>query len=752
MGIAYARQLHEKRDLPGGDFETHFTFAQTLTESAKDARQCMLVISLPASDTIGSPHAVADDAEVGGERGRAALERLRNAVGRVEASWRPASAEESFEIVRRRLFEPMVERASFVARDNTARAFSDLYRTQHQEFPPECRDIDYEKRLKDAYPIHPEIFDRLYTDWSTLLKFQRTRGVLRLMAAVIHSLWYNSDRNPLILPCNIPIDDSRVQSELTRYLSDNWTPVIEKDVDGPNSLPRRIDGEVPNLGKFSACRRVARTIYLGSAPTATAANRGLEERRIKLGCVMPAESVAIFGDALRRLSGAATYLYYDAARYWYSTQPTVTKIAEDRAEQLRADPDAVVQELDRRIRLNVRERGDFSAIHALPQSAQDIPDEMEVRLVVLRIEYPHTKDVDSPARSAVSTFLETRGSSSRLYRNTLVFLAVDRTALQDLDEAVRRYLAWVSILDETDLLDLSQHQIRQAQQQKDTADAVVRSRITDAYQWLLVPVQASPYQGMGLQAFRLGGDEALAVRATKKLRKEEMLITSYAGTSLRTELDRIPLWRGDHVSIRQLMEDFARYIYLPRLAHPQVLLGAIIDGLGLLTWERESFAFSDSIDEDGHYRGLRYGRALMVGDASSGFVVKPEAARRQIDNDTATQGGEAIGGDSGSDVTAANGDRTNARSDQSAKLQQRPQEQPKRFHGTANLDPTRVGRDAGRIADEVVSHLVGLVGAKVKVTLEIEAEIPNGAPENVVRTVTENARTLKFTSHGFEKD
>ncbi len=156
--------------------------------------------------------------------------------------------------------------------------------------------------IKAAYPIHPEVFDRLYTDWSTLVKFQRTRGVLRLMAAVIHSLWEKGDKNPLILPANIPIDDPRVQFELTRYLSDNWVPVIEKDVDGPNSLPLRIDGEVPNLGKFAACRRVARTIYLGSAPTATAAHRGIEDRRIKLGCVMPGESPAVFGDALRRLA------------------------------------------------------------------------------------------------------------------------------------------------------------------------------------------------------------------------------------------------------------------------------------------------------------------------------------------------------------------------------------------------------------------------------------------------------------------
>ncbi|NMD09846.1 MAG: ATP-binding protein, partial [Acidobacteria bacterium] len=182
--VAYARQLHEQSDLPAGSFETQFTFAQALTESAKLAGKCLIVISLPASDTQGSPHTQADDAEVGGLRGREALERLRNVVGRVESSWRPATAEEGFEIVRRRLFEPLAGPEAFKQRDVTARAFADLYRTQSAEFPPECKGGDYEKRIQAAYPIHPEIFDRLYTDWSTLLKFQRTRGVLRLMAAV----------------------------------------------------------------------------------------------------------------------------------------------------------------------------------------------------------------------------------------------------------------------------------------------------------------------------------------------------------------------------------------------------------------------------------------------------------------------------------------------------------------------------------------------------------------------------------------
>src|SRR5262249_31131353 len=186
--VAYARQLHDQSDLPAGSFETQFTFAQALTESAKLAKSCLLVISLPASDTQGSPHTQADDVEVGGQRGREALDRLRNVVGRVESSWRPASAEEGFEIVRRRLFAPLSDPAQFKDRDVVARAFADFYRAHIQESPPDCRDVDYEKRIRAAYPIHPEIFDRLYTDWSTLVKFQRTRGVLRLMAAVIHSL------------------------------------------------------------------------------------------------------------------------------------------------------------------------------------------------------------------------------------------------------------------------------------------------------------------------------------------------------------------------------------------------------------------------------------------------------------------------------------------------------------------------------------------------------------------------------------
>ena len=746
--VAYARQLHDQSDLPAGGFETQFTFAQALTESAKLAGNCLLVISLPASDTSGSPHTQADDVEVGGIRGREALDRLRNVVGRVESSWRPATAEEGFEIVRRRLFEPLAGPDAFKQRDVTARAFADLYHAQSAEFPPECKGGDYEKRIQAAYPIHPEIFDRLYTDWSTLVKFQRTRGVLRLMAAVIHSLWEKGDRNPLILPSTIPIDDARVQSELTRYLSDNWAPIIEKDVDGPNSLPLKIDAEQPNLGKLHATRRVARTIYLGSAPTTAAAHRGLEDRRVKLGCVMPGESPAVFGDALRRLAAAATYLYQDGPRFWYATQPTVTKLAEDRAEQLKRDPDKVAQELDERLRADLRKTGDFARIHPLPRSGADVPDDLDARLVVLPAEHPYTKEPGNAAEMAARAILESRGNTPRLYRNTLVFLAADKVRLQDLDEAVRRFLAWKSILDEKEALNLDPHQVQQAETQKQAADGAVTARLPETYQWLLVPEQANPQAPITWQAIRLSAGDALAVRASKRLRSDESLVTSLGSTILRKHLDDVPLWRGDHVAVKQLVEDFARYLYLPRLAGPDVLVQAIRDGVALLTWQSDTFAYAESYDDGAaRYRGLRGGQLVSLSAESAGLLVKPDLARRQMDAEAAatTTGGPTTGATVGGE-----GGTRPRRGDSPPKTTRACA--ARRFHGTVTLDPTRVGRDASRIADEVIAHLVGLVGANVTVTLEIEAEMPDGAPDNVVRTVTENSRTLKFTSQGFEKE
>lgn len=306
--------------------------------------------------------------------------------------------------------------------------------------------------------------------------------------------------------------------------------------------------------------------------------------------------------------------------------------------------------------------------------------------------------------------------------------------------------------------------MRQAEIQLKGADGAVTARIPETYQWLLVPGQQNPQAPISWQALRLSGTDPLAVRASKKLRNDELLITSFAGTRLRMELDKIPLWRGDHVPVRQLVDDFAKYPYLPRLAEPSVLLEAIRSGAELLTWERDTFAYAEGFDEAaGRYRGLQAGRHISLSDASSpALVVKAEVARRQIDAEAneRTEGSGGSAGTSGSGGTGevggtgilVDGDASVSGTGATTRQEHRPVVVLRRFHGSVQLDATRVGRDASRIAEEVIAHLESLAGADVRVTLEIDARLPNGVPDTVVQIVTENCQTLKFESQGFEKE
>ena len=746
--VAYARQLHDKNDLPAGSFDTHFTFAQTLSESAKNAERTLLVVSIPASDN-----------EIGGDRGLEALNRLKNAIGRLESPWRPASAEESFQIVRRRLFQDTSDPNLFVERDAVVRAFSQMYRDQPQEFPYECREADYERRLKEAYPIHPEIFDRLYSDWSTLDTFQRTRGVLRLMAKVIHFLWEQNDQSLLILPANIPMADSQVQSELTRYLEDAWVPIIEKDVDGTNSLPLFLDNQNPNLGRYHACRRVARTIYLGSAPTQRTANRGLEERRIKLGCVQPGESAAIFGDALRRLTDQATYLYVDNNRCWISTQPNVTRTAQDRAAQIEQDEEQVWEEIVRRLRSD-RQRGEFAGIHIAPNSSADVPDEegMGVRLVVLSPQYSHSSRAnDSPARKWVADLLAHKGASPRYCKNLLLFLTPDRTKLANLMHSVCQYLAWDSIVEEKEVLNLDAFQSNQATTKRKDADGAVEMSLQDTYQWLLVPIQPDPQGAIEWEESRLQGQDSPILRASRKLVHEEHLIPAYSPARLNLEVLCPYVWQNaDHVDFKTLWKYLTNYPYLPRLKGEQVLLDAISEGVTAAVWT-ENFAYATGWDfSRQRYLGLKAGERVVVTLSSQNLLVKPDVAQRQLQADaadcesqkrethTAVEQGSAGENDrTGTDSnTETGGERTPTP----------PSQKLRRFYGSVELDSLRMTRDAGQIADEVLQHLTGLVGAEAQVSLEIQIRVPEGVPSEVIDTVRENCRTLKFKNYGFDEE
>ena len=740
--VAYAKKIYGVDGLPSGSFDNFISFIQEITEAARASKNSLVVASIPESVI-----------EIGGDAGQIALDTIEHTFGRMEAIWKPVAANEGFEVVRRRLFLNCKDPD---AREEVCSAFSRMYSENSSDFPVEAKEVGYKERLLSCYPIHPEVFDRLYQDWSTLERFQRTRGVLRLMAAVIHELWMGNDGSLLIMPGSVPMNVPSVRDELTRHLSENWNSIVDREVDGKNSIPYLKDQPGTHYSRHMAARRVSRTIMLGSAPTGREQSvRGIEKSRIRLGVVQPGESIPVFNDAINALRNELSYLYSNPSgdRYWYDNRPTLRKTAEDRATQV-SDIDAEY-EIEKRLH-KFRKEHPFSGVHICPASSLDVPDEQSTRLVVLRPEDQFKASNESnPALLSVNDILNNRGNSPRMFRNMLAFVAPDQDLMRSLKQEVKRFLAWRSIKEDSQDLNLDAAQNRETENSLGRSNETVDAQIKETYCWLLIPVIDRNTDMKTIQWDRIrisGGNETIVQKAAKKMLQNEEIIDRWAPVLMRMELDNL-LWRDDeHISIKGLWEYLCTYCYLPRLANVSVFEDTIRTGLE----SSEYFAFASGFDGE-RYIGLRFNQ--YVGTIEhSGYLVKVEIARKQLAEEEAKRKAEEerkedyepdkptppVGGTGG--TTAYPGDRGSG----GAGFKEEPATQKiVNFHMSAELDITRINRDVQKLMEEVVNHIVNTDGSSVQISLEVTAKAEAGFTPETVRTVSENSRTLKVERFGF---
>ncbi|MBZ4613710.1 ATP-binding protein [Mycobacterium avium subsp. hominissuis] len=740
--VAYARSLVGRDDLAGGTFDDQFTFAQSLTEAAKGTSGVLLVISIPASSTGDDGDKIVDGnaEEVGGAHGLEALKRLQNVVRRVADQWRPASSAEAYQIVRQRLFT-QPDATALAAIGATARAYVEMYRKYSDDFPREARDTAYEDRIKRTYPIHPELFDRLYEEWSSLERFQRTRGVLRLMSTVIHALWTGEDASPLIMPGSIPLATSNVNSELTQYLQDSWKAIIDADVDGPNSEPARIDTAKPLFGQRSLTKRLARTVFFGAAPTIGSAHKGLERQRVFLGTAVPGDVPGNFHSALTQLGDRATYFYSGSGKYWYDLQANITRTAKDQAERLHKED--VWAEIVRRLQSQAKSRGDFAGLHVCPESNADIPDTDEARLVILHPKVAHKRGSDSPAKEFGQQATEHRGTANRTNRNMLVYLAADEARLDELDSAVRDYLGWTHVLANEADLDLTQNQKNQATQRQTQADGTVNSRLLQTFTWALVPTQPDPGAPFAIRETKVEGQSpALAERVSRRLGNGGDLSIRQAAATIKLAIGKVPqIWKDGHVSLGALWRLYSQYPYMPRLRDRRVLDEGIVDMP--LIWQTDAFALATGFDEAaGRYIGLwtpdDNGAAPAATDSL--LLVRPDVAVKQRETEVRPP-----------PVTTAGDTGTSAGADAPKRPIDIAFPPPMtRFYGVKTLSADKVALEFKNVVEEVISHLRD-TGTQLVVKIEIEATDAAGFDESKIRTVSENAHTLKFDQSGFEE-
>ena len=422
--VAYVRNAGDAKD-------SIYTFMQVLTQSVRRSNNATLVVTLPES-TI----------EAGAEGGAEALSRLDSILGRIEAVWEPLEVHEAFEVVRRRLFGRVRDEA---ARDQVCETFSRMYANARRDYPEEVSEQRYLERMKACYPIHPEIFDRLYSDWSSIPRFQRTRAVLRMMAHCINRLYLREDTSPLIMPANLTLNDPELSNEFLPLLDGEWRPVLT-EVDSDGSRTDNIDRNVQRFSNIGgAARRIARTVFLGSA--SSGAVRGIDARRIHLGVVLPGQGVSVYKEALGQMNGALYYLYSSDDRYYFHAEENLNKVATDRADTLseREVEECIIAQLQEAARGGRQRRGE---VLVCPQNSDDVRDVDTVQLIVLPSSkaLPNRSRENDEAAAAAQNILLNRGDAPRIHRNGLLFLAARNDEIRTLRSSARTYLAWHSIL------------------------------------------------------------------------------------------------------------------------------------------------------------------------------------------------------------------------------------------------------------------------------------------------------------------
>jgi len=751
--VAYLRQLYShgtENPYAGGTFDAHQTFAQSLTEAVKAVDTALLVVSLPASDSVRDMgDGIFDNThEIGGTPGLEALRSLRSVIHRVETPWQPATVEESYEIVRRRLFKPLTNEGSH-ARDLVVAKFEEHYRRNANTVPSEVQQPQYRDVMRAAYPIHPEMFNRLYQDWSTLERFQRTRGVLRLMATVVHALWVRGDQAALIMPASIPLDDTKVFEEITSHLDDPWKPIVDADIAGSGSTAHAIDIDIPLLGKSMAAKRVARVVFFATAPSVsknartggTTAIGGIEQKRVVLGATYPSDNPAHLTDALRQLGDRGKYMNRDQDRYWLSLQQTVSRLVQEIADGY--DGSQVHAELTRIVREET-DRGVFARVHRVPDGTADVEDEPTAALVVFGLDRCHSKKAKSAAADAAQEFLARRGGQPRIHKNSLVFLAPDVDRVDTLDSVLRRKMAWESVKKRVRELNLDQHNITVVESRLAQAVQAVADTIRETYKWIINPYQEAGAAEVELETIIMNGSGTLAERVTKKAESTEFVLATYAPSLLRQQIDKLKLWeKQPHVQVDTLCGYFTQYLYMPRVKSHDVIKAAIRHMNDVLLTDQDGFAYADSFDGE-RYVGLTLTETpVLVSEA--GVVVEPSIARKQIADESRDQ-------DTPPTLTdpTDNTDRVDLAFERETARHPAVEVKATRFHATKALDLSRPVRDISNITDEILTPLFSANGVPVNITVDIESSSLSKLTPEQITVLKENLATLGFVDWNVE--
>lgn len=552
----YCIKAASKKGRDGYLYDQTVSFMQTLTQVVSSVPRCVLIATLPASKSEMA----------NSELGQKVLDALHDRIVRIGTGVKPVDDEEVYEVIRRRLFDQINDEQVV---DLVAKRYKDMYHNRRTDLPERCDKLEYANKIKKSYPFHPELIDMFRNRWGSDSKFQRTRGVLRLLASIVQDLWKRKDSlngpQALIHTSDVYLENlNSLTGTITNLMGSNWDSVMTADVYGTSSNARIVDEMDPqsNLCQYRLTQGIATTLLMASVGVK---QKGLSIKELKLCLLRPKTFNHNDVDgALNKLEQRAHYLHTSKvgeASYWFESKANVNILLQQaKAEIKDADVEA---EILKRLQISanyIQGKG----LNVLVAPTGDVPEQKSLTLVIMSPSYAQpTSGKSSSLEHAINQIARKKGNSDRIYRNTIFYLVCSEAGRAALNNQYCDLLACNKILEEyAGRLEADQKQ--DIQSRKKEYDRQVDSALIRAYNIVAKSSVKNGVEYYEMKAYAMDFSSQVRQNMMGELEQEEWILKSIGraklyGNNLLPEIER-------PINVQDLYETFLRFDDKPMIA------------------------------------------------------------------------------------------------------------------------------------------------------------------------------------------
>jgi len=527
-------------------------FLQELTEAVATTKTSVLVITLPASTQVYDTRAIQS------------LNKLQTVAGRVESIVQPVEGVEIYEVIRKRLFENL---GSPKEHAKVAQKFFSLYHELGESVPAEFKTTEYRDKIEKAYPFHPELIDVLYERWGSYPTFQRTRGVLRLLALVLGDLYEKRLPSGLIQSSMMPLDNSSVKREFIKHIGNEYDSVVAADIGEKGAKAPQIDRTMGSeYKKQKIATSLATAVFMYSF--SGSGRKGLNIRELRITILRDGIPKTIVGDAVKKLEEELWYFHSSGGMYSFKNQANLNRVIVDCENQI--TDEEVTADLATVLKKQI---GNDFETYMWPEHPTDVPDTRKMKLVVMSPKLSHPSGAEKTFTDEIYT---KAGSGYRVYKNGLLLLAIDDNTAVQLKQSIRRLLA-LELVQKTELKNKNISKNDQADLSRKSKEE--RSRIPfllhSTYRYLAHLTADGP-RWIDLGIPTVGSSSSFTSRVMEYMGDEELLLRKI---SPQVILRHTKLENDGELKISNIFEMYLKTPGLPLLLNYETLFGGIRTGV-----------------------------------------------------------------------------------------------------------------------------------------------------------------------------